>query len=63
MKQTHLQVFYSILGKALGLAIVGAEAYAQANAGGVPSLLQPQNLAMLIAEVEGVIAAPPPVGA
>lgn len=52
---THLQTFYSILGKTLALAIVGAEAYAQAHAGGTSSLLEPQNLAALIAEVEGVL--------
>jgi hypothetical protein len=63
-----LQTFYSILGKTLGLVIVGAEAYAQAKTGGGSSLLQPANLATLIGEVENVLvpapAAPaPPVAA
>jgi hypothetical protein len=53
-----MKTFYSILGKTLALAILGAEAYAQANAGGVPSLLEPENLATLIAEAEGVLAPP-----
>jgi hypothetical protein len=56
MKPTNMQMFYSILGKTLALAIVGAAAYSQANAGGASSLLQPQNLATLIAEVEAVLA-------
>jgi hypothetical protein len=56
---TKLQLFYSILGKTLALTIVGAEAYSQANAGGTSSLLQPQNLATLIGEVEGVLAPAP----
>jgi hypothetical protein len=51
-----VKTFYSLLGKVLGLAIVGSEAYAQSNAGGASSLLQPENLAALIAEVEGVLA-------
>lgn len=56
-----LTLFYSILGKTLALAIVGAEAYAQANAGGTSSLLQPGNLATLIGEVEGVLAPAPAI--
>jgi hypothetical protein len=58
MNKTHLQTFYSILGKALGLAIIGAEAYSAANSGGTSSLLQPENLATLIQEVEGVLVSP-----
>ena len=58
-QHSKLQTFYSILGKALGLAIIGAEAYGQSQTASASSLLQPQYLATLISETEGVIMAAP----
>lgn len=57
-QQGHLATFYSILGKVLGLAIVGASAYSESQTLGATSLLQPQNLAALIQETENVIMTP-----
>lgn len=49
--------FYSLLGKTLGLTIIGLEALGAAEANGAGSLLQPGNLVALITAVETTLAA------
>lgn len=52
--------FFSFLGKAMALTIVGAGAYGAAKQSGASTLLQPENLAALLSEVEGVLHPNPP---
>lgn len=55
--------FFSFLGKTLALTIVGAEAFGVAKSAGASTLLQPENLAALLSEVEGILKPNPPTPA
>ena len=51
--------FYVFLGRSLALLAVADQAYAQTGVAGPASLLQPQNFAALLMEVESVFAPNP----